>query len=430
MMLRPILMVSGLCLVLSACNSPAKPTHTVTNVLVSGTAPAVGASLPFTATAVFSDGKNEDVTSLAAWQSSNPGVLTISSSGVATGVSAGTATVTATYQSVSGGTPAVVTAVTCNFTVSPLAFSLPKSGGTVTINVQMTGGPACAWDAMTPHSFIRLVSGSSGVGNGTIVAEMDPNLGLGRQGSIIVSRRFVVIFNQGQADCVASLSPVPQSLLPAGGFVTVNVNAPAGCTWTGTLPSRLVSFAFPPTGSGNGYFDVNVGPNGTGATRLNEVTVEQLKVVIPQSTPQGTYFSATSDAADQIGFGKDYLVQAPQNPLSASAASTNEARFTMQAPSPYFTGNIDHWDLTLRAPNGQPLVPGTYLNASGSGAAPAQPYLNLKRGGLDCQPNGFFTVHEAVYGPGPSVTRFWATFQQSCPGSPTQILRGEISFGR
>lgn len=428
--MRPGLILSVVsCAVLAACNSPSKPSPpvtTVTSVVVSGTAPAVGASLPFTATAIRSDGSQDEVTNLATWQSSNPGVLTISSSGVATGVAAGTATVTATYQSVTGGTPAVVAAVTCNFTVSPLVFSLPKSGGTVTMNVQMAGSTPCAWDAMSPHSFIRILSGASGVGNGTIVAEIDPNTELARQGSIIVSRRFVVIFNQAQRDCVVSLTPVPASLPAVGGLVTVGVNAPPGCTWSGVLPSRLVRFVLGPMGSGNGSFDITVGPNGTGATRLNEVTVEHLKVVVPQDVPHGTYFFYTNDGGG-FGSGLDLVLQAPQHPIVASATWTSEAAFFLQGQHPVFGYQISYV-LTLRAPAGQALVPGTYLNATGASGSPAQPYFNLHGG--DCLPLGSFTVNEAVYGPGPSITRFWATFDMRCQVGAPLVTRGEISFGR
>jgi hypothetical protein len=426
MTLRAGLSILIAALAVSACSSPTKP-RTLSSVIVTGTAPAVGASLPFTATAAWSDGSREDVTASASWSSSDTAVLTVSSSGIVTSIASGTAIVTATYLTVTGMVSASVTAVTCNFTVSPLSFSLPKAGDTVTINVTMAG-PPCAWDAVSPHSFIHLTTGSTGFGNGTIVATMDPNPELARQGSIIVSHRFVVIFNQRQADCVTALTPMPASLPPRGGVVTVAVAAPSGCTWMASLPSRLVTISGV-GGSGNGVFDLAIGPNGTGVTRLNEVTVEQLKLVVPQATPQGTFLVMTGDAADPISLGRDHVAESPSDPFTASATSTSDAHFSIQSPSAYFAGNTDNWDLTLRAPNGQPLVPGTYPNAAGTAGFPAQPYLNLKRGGIDCQPSGSFTVYEALYGPGNTLTRFWASFEQRCQNSPSQV-RGQISFGR
>ena len=93
---------------------------TLTNLDVSPTSPsiAVGGTVQFTATAHFSDGTTADVTVNANWSSSVPNVGTIASLGtqvgLATGVSAGTTTITAQFaqgsSTVSSGTDLTVTA--------------------------------------------------------------------------------------------------------------------------------------------------------------------------------------------------------------------------------------------------------------------------------------------------------------------------------
>lgn len=70
---------------------------------------ATGATQQFAAQAQYSDGSSFDVTNLASWSSDTPSVATINSSGLATGVSAGTANISATYQGVTSSTPAVLT---------------------------------------------------------------------------------------------------------------------------------------------------------------------------------------------------------------------------------------------------------------------------------------------------------------------------------
>jgi hypothetical protein len=74
----------------------------VVSVAVSGSAPLVGAAAQFSATATLSDGTSRPVTSAASRSSSNGSVAGVSASGVVTGVAAGDADITATYQSVSG----------------------------------------------------------------------------------------------------------------------------------------------------------------------------------------------------------------------------------------------------------------------------------------------------------------------------------------
>jgi hypothetical protein len=84
-------------------------TLTVTNATLSSIAvtPAsasisVGALQQFDATGTFSDGSVLGITGQAAWSSSDVNVATISAHGVASGASAGTATIKATMDGVSG----------------------------------------------------------------------------------------------------------------------------------------------------------------------------------------------------------------------------------------------------------------------------------------------------------------------------------------
>jgi hypothetical protein len=79
--------------------TPANPTFTA------------GTTQQFTATATYSDGSTANVTTTATWASSNTSAATIDTSGLATGVTAGSTTITATLNSVTGSTAATVTAI-------------------------------------------------------------------------------------------------------------------------------------------------------------------------------------------------------------------------------------------------------------------------------------------------------------------------------
>jgi uncharacterized repeat protein (TIGR03803 family) len=62
----------------------------------------VGGTLQFEAFGTYSDGSSMDITSLVSWSSSNPSVATIQSGGLATGISVGTTTITASYEGIAG----------------------------------------------------------------------------------------------------------------------------------------------------------------------------------------------------------------------------------------------------------------------------------------------------------------------------------------
>lgn len=93
--------ICAVALLAAACGNSATSSTTVSSLNVTGTAPAVGASAQFNAVATMADGSTQDVTSQAAWSTSNAGVATVSSTGLVTGVATGSATVAATYQTIS-----------------------------------------------------------------------------------------------------------------------------------------------------------------------------------------------------------------------------------------------------------------------------------------------------------------------------------------
>ncbi len=73
---------------------------------------SVGFTQQFGAVEMFSDGTKRNVSGRATWTSLNPDIATVSSSGLATGTDVGTASISASYKSVSGSTSLTVIPVT------------------------------------------------------------------------------------------------------------------------------------------------------------------------------------------------------------------------------------------------------------------------------------------------------------------------------
>ena len=90
---------------------PAEAAQTLTAIKVMP-APSLsiftGATQQFAATGTYSDGSTQDVTSQATWASSNTDVATVNDSGLATAVTAGTTTISATLIGVTGSTTLTV----------------------------------------------------------------------------------------------------------------------------------------------------------------------------------------------------------------------------------------------------------------------------------------------------------------------------------
>src|SRR5579864_6408549 len=84
--------------------STAPPPVTLSSITVgpSNATVAAGLTQQFTATGVYSDGSQKDLSSTATWASSATATATVSSAGMATGVAAGMASISATSNGVTG----------------------------------------------------------------------------------------------------------------------------------------------------------------------------------------------------------------------------------------------------------------------------------------------------------------------------------------
>jgi hypothetical protein len=99
---------------------------TVTQIQVTPFNPSlpVGFQERLTATAIYSDGSNRDITSIATWTSSAPGTAAVSDAGatkgLVTGAAGGTATIKAQYMGASGTTDVTVSAAALKaLTIAP-----------------------------------------------------------------------------------------------------------------------------------------------------------------------------------------------------------------------------------------------------------------------------------------------------------------------
>jgi Bacterial Ig-like domain (group 2) len=92
---------------------------------------APASTLSYGATGTYSDGSTQPITGTVAWSSSANNVASITSYGLATGESAGTATITASQGSVSGNAAVVVASSTlASIQVSPASATVAEQTGT------------------------------------------------------------------------------------------------------------------------------------------------------------------------------------------------------------------------------------------------------------------------------------------------------------
>lgn len=131
--------------------TPPKP-PTVTSVSVTGQTAftAIDQNAQFTATAHLSDNTTSNVTNTASWQSSNPLIASVSSSGVVTTRGAGTATISATAQAIIGTLPITVTVATpTTFQCEPMSIPTGTSKTAGTFSCPTSSPAQCPVTATT-----------------------------------------------------------------------------------------------------------------------------------------------------------------------------------------------------------------------------------------------------------------------------------------
>jgi uncharacterized protein YjdB len=150
------------------------------SILVSGTQ-------QFTATGTYSDGSNHDLSSSAIWSSGTASVATVSNAGLASGVSAGSSTITAKSGTISGSTTLTVAAPVTD-AVTPGNVTLGSAGsctgGKLTTTFHVAAANNITWtaagDPNTPPlggTPLGIAPGSgSGAGNVVVTITVPPQL--------------------------------------------------------------------------------------------------------------------------------------------------------------------------------------------------------------------------------------------------------------
>jgi hypothetical protein len=152
-----------LCAACGSSSPPSGPSNppTVTAVSVSGVAasPTVGDTAQLSATAAFSDGSSQSVTSQATWETNNASVATVSAAGLATFLAAGNAELKATYRGMSGTARVAVTPKTApRFQITGTINEKGTTKPVNAVNVAIIDGPDAGRSTVTDNAGVYTVT--------------------------------------------------------------------------------------------------------------------------------------------------------------------------------------------------------------------------------------------------------------------------------
>ena len=192
----------------------------------------------------------------------------------------------------------------CTFSVAPTNQSIAAAGGPGTpVTVSTQGG--CNWSAVSNVPWVTIVTGASGVGNGSVTFTVAANTGASRSGTLTIAGTTFTVSQAavGAPPCTFSIAPTNQNAPSTATTGTINVTAGTGCAWTASSNVPWLTVTSGAAGAGNGVVGYSVAAN-TGAQRTGTLTVAGQTFSVTQAAfvPACTYaISPTSDNPSSAG---------------------------------------------------------------------------------------------------------------------------------
>ena len=188
-------------------------------------------------------------------------------------------------------------AAPCDATLTPSTQNIAAAGGNRSVDVTLPNG--CAWSAVSSSSWIAVLTGASGSGNGTVTYRVDANpAGSVRTGTIAIGGRLLTV-TQAAAPCTASLSSTSDSLTASGGTRVVSVTIPTDCSWSATsnVSWITVTAGGGPNTSGGGGVTFSVAANTTTSSRTGTLTIAGVTFTVTQAGVPCTFTVSPTSAS-------------------------------------------------------------------------------------------------------------------------------------
>lgn len=181
------------------------------------------------------------------------------------------------------------------FAVSPASASVAAGASTGTVVVTAPSSTT-SWTAVSNAAWLTVTSGANGAGNRNVGYSVAANPTSSARSASISMGTAVFTLNQAGASCTVTVNPAAVSAGASGGSLSLQVTAPAGCTWTAVSNSSFLTIPAGASGSGAAKLTAVVAAN-TGAARTGTLKVGTVTVTVSQEAAPTYTLSATTLSA-------------------------------------------------------------------------------------------------------------------------------------
>ncbi|HEY2093365.1 MAG TPA: IPT/TIG domain-containing protein [Thermoanaerobaculia bacterium] len=297
----------------------------------------IGAKQAFTATGNYSDGSTRNLTSSVSWTSSDTALASIDTTGIATGLSAGTATIRATLGSITGSATLTILATPTIVSVQP-ARGRTSGGDTVTItgtnfgtasNTSVTFGNLTAAITSLTGTTITVTTPSHAAGtvDVTVTAPTGSVTKTGGFAYLAPPTVTSVTPNRGKTSSGDSIT-VAGSNFDAGG-TTVKFGSVAATNVVVTSPTSLTATTPPGTAGVASVAVTTAGGSGTLSSGFTYVPPPAIASFTPAQGPAGT--SVTINGTNFDAIAANNVVVIGGAPAVITSATTTRIIATVAA---------------------------------------------------------------------------------------------------
>ena len=168
----------------------------------------------------------------------------------------------------------------CNYSLSPTTRTVGTA--TTTGSVGVAAGSTCSWSASSSAAWLRVTSGGSGVGSGTVNYSVAANTAsTARSATLTVGSATFALTQNGS--CTFTVTPTSRGFNQPSATASVTITATSGCSWTATRSGSWITITSGASGTGNGTVLYRVSANTGSSPRTGTLTVAGQPVVITQS---------------------------------------------------------------------------------------------------------------------------------------------------
>jgi hypothetical protein len=227
---------------------------------------------------------------------------------------------------------------TCTVAINPTSQSVPSAGATG-VAVTVTAASGCARPATSNATWITVVTGATGSGNGTVTLNVAANNGAARTGTVTIGGQVFTVNQAAAQTCTVTINPTSQTVPATGATgISVAVTAPSECARPATSNATWITVASGATGSGAGTVTLNVAAN-SGAARTGTVTIGGQIFTVNQAAAQTCTVAINPTSQSVPAAGATGVIVTVTAPSGCARPATSNATWITVASGATGSGN-------------------------------------------------------------------------------------------